>query len=995
MNEDDFLNDIVGFGETDNSVETNVQKVKKGSAIRWIVPLILLVLVLVFGAVAASSSLLPIGFGRAEIVVFILSALLCNLVAASITLAGFKEYFTTLMGDTERIAADVFSVRSEQSRLQEALLNSGEKLADRFVVMEETQRRMEANFGDLRKTNQQTSEKIGTLIEKQDAQQQAVDAEGKRVVGSMSALAVVQGQLDSKAASLRDLVENVAGNITRVADGQATLTEALGAHAEALATQMASLIGAQEQLNSNFTHIIDEQSAFHHTLRDNTQVLTDSLRSVANCQQVLQTEAGKVAEAGQRLEEKAGQMVAEQSGLSEGIRSRSEELCGKMMALLQSQLTLHAAVQSLDEKANHAAEEITALAAEQAKVEETLQSHTGAVVSQIDGLAAGHAQLDADVESLRKLTQDLVSSVSDVSSGQAALHQCLQDNTQGLTDNIRAVEQNQEILQSGISGLEEKAGQMVAEQSGLSEGIRSRSEELCGKMMALLQSQLTLQGDVRNVGEKASQLTSDFAGVAAEQVAIKEALQAHAEVSDSQMTALAAGQRELSVGLGNLHELTRTVTDSTANITCQQAVLHETAKTSNEKLSGQLSTISENQRTLCSGINGLNEKATQLVAGIDSVANEQLTVQQLVQDNKREFSETMTGAAHEQQAMRTTLAQLQKTGQTVSDNIVALAETQDALKETLNYVNEQLTGGLTTLLSNHGQLHSDVNSLRELAQTAVGNVKNMAHEQAALNGTLHGSVDAIERNQKTLQLEVNTVAEATRQAAATVTVMAAEQARLLDAIRVGNDELTGQIAALSENQQAGLDELNAVTSRAASDLTAMNEEQGRLVEAIQAGREDLLTKLTAVAQDQYERMERFDTAQAKTHAIMVSLDTLEQNARRFEQTLYASIQDLTNLLNAEGQHRMQFEETVNQDLKAIADAVSLIGEIRASLEARMLPAEHGAKAQPTENDSQAMCHDISWAIEQLRKRAGQSRPGNNSENFDLPSPVHAESFATE
>ncbi|MDX9878045.1 MAG: hypothetical protein RBS72_10850, partial [Sedimentisphaerales bacterium] len=694
------------------------------------------------------------------------------------------------------------------------------------------------------------------------------------------------------------------------------------------------------------------------------------------------------------LEEKASQMVAEQSGLKEGIRSTNEKLSGRIEALSDHQQTLQATVQSLDEKANHVAEEITALAAEQAKVGETLQCHTEAVTAQIAGLGASQGQLDADVESLRKLTQDLVSSVTDVSSGQAALHQSLRDDTQGLTDNIRAVEQNQKILQSGLSGLEEKASQMVAEQSGLKEGIRSRNEELGGRMMALLQNQLTLQGDVRNVGEKASQLASDFAGVAAEQVAIKEALQAHAEVSDSQMTALAAGQGELSVGLANLHELTRTVTDSTANITSQQAVLHETAKTSNEKLCGQLSAISENQRTLCSDVNGLHEKATQLVAGIDSVANEQLTVQRLVQDNKRELSETMTRAAHEQEAMGTILAQLQKTGQTVSENIVALAETQNALKETLNCVNQQLTGGLTTLLSNHGQLHSDVNSLRELAETAVGNVTNIAHEQGALHGTLQGGVDVIEQNQKTLQAEVNTVAEATRQAAATVTAMAAEQARLLEAIRAGNEELTGQIASLSENQQAGLDELNALTGRAASDLTVMNREQRRLAEAIQAGREDLLTKLIAVAKDQHERMERFDTAEAKIHAIMASLDTLEQNAQRFEQTLHASIQDLTNLLNAEGQNRMQFEETVNQDLKAIADAVSLIGEIRASLEARMLPAEHSAKAEPAEEDSQAMCHDIRWAIEQLRKQAGQSKPGNNSENFDLPSPVHTESFAT-
>jgi len=135
-------------------------------------------------------------------------------------------------------------------------------------------------------------------------------------------------------------------------------------------------------------------------------------------------------------------------------------------------------------------------------------------------------------------------------------------------------------------------------------------------------------------------------------------------------------------------------------------------------------------------------------------------------------------------------------------------------------------------------------------------------------------------------------------------------------------------------------------------------------------------------------MERFETAQAKTQAIMSSLDTLEQNALCFEQTLQASTQDLTNLLSAEGQHRMQFEETANQDLKAIADAVSMIGEIRASLEARTPPPEN---AQHAKDNVHTPHQDITWAIEQLRQRTGEPRPGNNGENPDLPGPVYAES----
>ena len=58
MNEDDFLSDIAGFEKTNNGAERNVEKVKRGSAIRWIVPPILLVLALLFVAGSAPSSVL-------------------------------------------------------------------------------------------------------------------------------------------------------------------------------------------------------------------------------------------------------------------------------------------------------------------------------------------------------------------------------------------------------------------------------------------------------------------------------------------------------------------------------------------------------------------------------------------------------------------------------------------------------------------------------------------------------------------------------------------------------------------------------------------------------------------------------------------------------------------------------------------------------------------------------------------------------------------------
>jgi len=225
-------------------------------------------------------------------------------------------------------------------------------------------------------------------------------------------------------------------------------------------------------------------------------------------------------------------MAAEQTTLNEGIKNTNEELSDKMVALLESHLTFHGEVNSLGEKTSQIVSNLAGVVAEQAAVKETLQAHAEVSNSQMSALAARHGQLDTNVNSLQELAQTLGDSITDVSNEQAALHRSLRDNTQGLTDNIRTVEQNQKTLQSGICGLDEKAAQMAAEQTALNEGIKNTNEELSGKMVALSDNQQTLQATVQSLNEKTNHTVEEVTALAAEQASVGEALHRSGHLSD-------------------------------------------------------------------------------------------------------------------------------------------------------------------------------------------------------------------------------------------------------------------------------------------------------------------------------------------------------------------------------------------------------------------------------------------------------------------------------
>jgi hypothetical protein len=91
---------------------------------------------------------------------------------------------------------------------------------------------------------------------------------------------------------------------------------------------------------------------------------------------------------------------------------------------------------------------------------------------------------------------------------------------------------------------------------------------------------------------------------------------------------------------------------------------------------------------------------------------------------------------------------------------------------------------------------------------------------------------------------------------------------------------------------------------------------------------------------------------------------------QFQETLRRSIQELSDLLDARNQQRIEFEERVNQDLITITESVSHIQQAWGAIQRGALKRKDGTPAKS---------EDIAWAISQLKNQSSQRKPNKTSE----------------
>jgi len=266
---------------------------------------------------------------------------------------------------------------------------------------------------------------------------------------------------------------------------------------------------------------------------------------------------------------------------------------------------------------------------------------------------------------------------------------------------------------------------------------------------------------------------------------------------------------DVQEGIQNLDQNDQSLATQVATVQDKQLELHATVTNGDRALGKRMVALEENQQLLQDGVAQVADVTQRTASDVTAVAREHATLHRMVQNNKQELAGNIAAVASNQKTIQTGVGQLQQADQKMTKQLVALASEQQTLHAMVESDNAQLSGQITSLATSQDQLDTRVGRLHELTETVMGRADGIAEGQAALHAatqnqtqSLAQRIAVVTENQENLQALVDRVSNTTTQTAGDVTVLTAGQADLHKTLGSNQKIVTGQVAAVIENQQS-------------------------------------------------------------------------------------------------------------------------------------------------------------------------------------------------
>lgn len=507
---------------------------------------------------------------------------------------------------TRKTASDVTSVAKEQTDLHQTVRDSRKELGDSISVVAVNQEKTRTDIGQLQQTDQ-------------------------RIVEQTAALAASQDKLHASLAGMDKLMQTVSGDVTAVARGQAALHQTINEHHTALTNQagvleqnqrtmQTSVDGIAGQTNrtvEGIAAVAAQQNTMQQTLGANHKALTTQVATVIEHQQTLQ--------AGLRdLSDKAGQagaqltaMAAGQQAIGESLKNGNEAVTARLTGLSENQTGLKGDINGLNQKTDTVVNGVHSIRTEQATLRDSLAANHETTKSMVTQLSGGQQKVQDQLDVLTSMTGQAEIDILALTDSSLALRQAIQSAATGL--NVRA-----DKINAGLDG-------MAATNNVAYKALREQADHLSGQMAASAENQQRLQGDIDTIVATTGQTALDVIGVADSQNATRQAIQSHAQAADRQLANLAAGQEREQ---NTLDAVTATAGQTAMDVLTlneDQARAMQAAHADRQSLAARLTSLVESQQQWTQRFEAVQANAQTMTAAIATLEQRVATLQGALQ----------------------------------------------------------------------------------------------------------------------------------------------------------------------------------------------------------------------------------------------------------------------------------------------------------------------------------------------------------------------------
>ena len=258
----------------------------------------------------------------------------------------------------------------------------------------------------------------------------------------------------------------------------------------------------------------------------------------------------------------------------------------------------------------------------------------------------------------------------------------------------------------------------------------------------------------------------------------------------------------------------------------------------------------------------------------------------------------------------------------------------------------------------------------------------------------------LEENQEELHVVIENVKNDVANVAVDVAAVAEAQMKLHEAVQSSSRRVTGEMAALEQNQHemsASLGQaiagVQSETRKVAVDVTAVTAEQVklhetvtaeqvRLYETVRENNVQLNNKVAAMEQAQQERQDTIGGMQDNIQAVAVSIGALGEDVLRLQEILQNNIRELVSIADITGKKQIEFQASMKKDIRTLDESLASLRTSQSTLQSRIEDMQNNAPD----------FSDVPAALDHLREQLAElSRTGtvDEADAIEYESPPEA------
>lgn len=731
-----------------------------------------------------------------------------------------QEGIRKLQVNDQDLATGLSTVQNQQDALRQAVASASDAIDRRMTALDANQMRLQEGVSQVAGVTQRTASDVSAMAKEQVTLHRMV-ASGKQELGdSIAAVAANGDRIRTDIGQLQQADQRMAEQIVALAAGQDRIRSGL----DGMDKLMHTLAG-------DVTAISQGQLDLRRTVGEHNALFADKTAIMEQNQQNLRAAVDVIAGQTKSNAEGIAAVDARQTTLQQTLTANHKIVTGQVAAVIENQQGLQAGVNGLSEKIGQTNTHLTALAAGQDAVRETIRSDSGAVTARLAGLSESQTGLESDLTGLHQKADTLVSHVDAVRTGQASLRDALKANQEAAASRMTQLSGEQRQLQDQMNVLLATAGQTAIDVVAVSDGNAAL--------------QRAVQAGAASLAERTDRIDAGLAALATEQSATREVMTDQSQATLTTIREAIDNQKRLGSSLDGIAATAGQTAGDVKAAAARQDAIQQTLQSHNEAMSHQIAGLATSQQQMQNGLDAVTATTGQTALDVIAMTSRQDALRQQLQDHGKAVDGRMAGLAGSQEQINSSLDVVTATsGQTAID-VINMAAGQDTLTQSLRNQNETVRSQIANLARSQQQTQSDLDVVVATAgQTALDTISlhegqaSLAQAVQADRQALAGKLAEIVQSQQQWAQRFDAAQANVQTISANLTALEQHLTKLQGTLQPSLDGLASQLGADGQSRTQFETQVNHDIQAVVEAIAQLRQDQVSLtnqMQQIQAG----------------------------------------------------------------------------------------------------------------------------------------------------------------